>query len=68
MFWCAPLSTKQKMLDFYFNFTDIHEQNVSVILAQMKLVSVRRLRRKLYEIPSETFLQIKEKLQSFLIP
>ena len=56
------------MLGFYFNFTDIHEQNVSVILAQMKLVSVHRLRRKLYEIPPETFLQIKEKLQSFLIP
>ena len=68
MFWCVPLSTKQKVLDFYFNFTDIHEQNVSVILAQMKLVSIRRLRRKLYEIPPETFLQIKEKLQSFLVP
>ena len=67
MFWCAPLSTKQKALDFYFNFTDIHEQNVSVILAQMKLVSVRRLRRKLYEISPATFLEIKAKLQSFLI-
>lgn len=67
MFWCVPLSTKQKTLDFYFNFTDIHEQNVSVILAQMKLVSVRRLRRKLYEISPATFLEIKEKLQSFLI-
>jgi mRNA-degrading endonuclease toxin of MazEF toxin-antitoxin module len=67
MFWCAPLSTKQKALDFYFNFTDIREQNVSVILAQMKLVSVRRLRRKLYEISPATFLEIKEKLQSFLI-
>ena len=22
MFWCIPLSTKQKSFDFYFNFTD----------------------------------------------
>ncbi len=68
MFWCVPLSTKQKTLDFYFNFTDIHNQDVSVILAQMKLVSIRRLRRKLYEISPETLIQIKQKLQLFLMP
>jgi len=22
MFWCVPLSTKQKTFDFYFNYTD----------------------------------------------
>ncbi|MCB9814339.1 type II toxin-antitoxin system PemK/MazF family toxin [Candidatus Nomurabacteria bacterium] len=68
MFWCVPLSSKQKNLDFYFNFMDIHEQKVSVILAQMKLVSVRRFNRKLYEIPQATLNQIKEKLRSFLSP
>ena len=47
---------------------DIHEQKVSVILAQMKLVSVRRFNRKLYEIPQATLNQIKEKLRSFLSP
>ena len=45
MFWTIPLSTKQKDFDFYFNFTDPNGQRVSAILAQMKLVSVKRLKR-----------------------
>jgi len=66
MFWGVPLSSKQKNLDFYFNFTDVNQQKVSVILAQMKLISVHRLNRKLYEVPQVTLNLIKVKLQSFL--
>ena len=66
MFWVVPLSTKQKDLDFYFNYTDLNNQKVSVILAQMKLVSVKRLKRDIYVIPDELFKQIKQKLKSFL--
>ena len=66
MFWCIPLSTKQKKFDFYFNFTDPNNEKVSVILAQMKLVSVKRLKRKLYAIPPNTLVEIKEKLKKFL--
>src|SRR3990167_10916479 len=53
MFWCVSLSTKQKDFDFYFNYTDQNNQKVSAILAQMKLVSVKRLKRKLYDVPNE---------------
>ena len=66
MFWSAPLSTKQKKFDFYYNFTDPNEQEVSVILAQMKLVSVKRLKRDIYIMPTELFEEIKEKLKLFL--
>ena len=66
MFWCIPLSTKQKKFDFYFNFTDPNNEKVSVILAQMKLVSVKRLKRKLYAIPQNILMEIKEKLKKFL--
>ncbi|MDD5098238.1 MAG: type II toxin-antitoxin system PemK/MazF family toxin [Candidatus Pacebacteria bacterium] len=66
MFWAVALSTKQKDLDFYFNYTDPNNQNVSAILAQMKLVSIKRLRRNLYNIPKEIFEEIKQKLKSFL--
>jgi mRNA interferase MazF len=66
MFWCVPLSTKQKRFDFYFNFTDPNEQKVSAILAQLKLVSVKRLKRKLYEIAPDLLTQMREKLKSFL--
>ena len=66
MFWALPLSTKQKDFDFYFNYTDPNGQKVSAILAQMKLVSVKRLRRDIYIMPQELFKEIKQKLKSFL--
>jgi len=66
MFWVIPLSTKQKDFDFYFNFTDPNNQKVSAILAQMKLVNVKRLKRKLYGVPNELFDEIRQKLKSFL--
>jgi len=66
MFWVIPLSTKQKDFDFYFNYTDPNNQKVSAILAQMKLLSVKRLKRKLYDIPNELFDEMRQKLKSFL--
>src|SRR3989344_6093448 len=66
MFWAIPLSTKQKSFDFYFNYTDPNNQKVSAILAQMKLISVKRLKRDIYILPNELFDEIKQKLKSFL--
>lgn len=66
MFWAVPLSTKQKDLDFYFNYIDRDDQKVSAILAQMKLISIKRLKRDIYIMPDDLFDEIKEKLKSFL--
>lgn len=66
MFWAISLSTKQKKFDFYFNFTDPNKKKVAVILAQLKLVSVKRLKRKLYEMKHKDFEEIKIKLKKFI--
>ncbi len=66
MMWILPLSNKQKDLDFYFNFIDPRYRNVSAILAQLKLVSVRRFKRKMYKIPDIVLMEIKNKLVSLL--
>ena len=66
MLWAMPLSTKQKDFDFYFNYTDPNDQKVSAILAQMKLVSVKRLKRDLYIMRDKLFNEIKQKLKLFL--
>ncbi len=66
MFWVVSLSTKQKNFDFYFNYIDPNDQKVSAILAQMKLFSVKRLKRKIYDMPKELFAEMKQKLKSFL--
>ena len=66
MFWVIPLSTKQKPLDFYFNFTDLDGQEVSVVLAQLRLVSIKRVGRKMYDMPTDLFSEIKKRLKNFL--
>jgi mRNA interferase MazF len=66
MFWVVPLSTKQKNLDFYFNYTDAENRKVSAILAQLKLLSVKRLKRKLYELDHENLKEVKKRLYKFL--
>lgn len=66
MFWTASLSTKQKEFDFYYNFVDPDNKKVSVILAQLKLVSVKRLKRKMYDIAPNDLNEIKMRLRNFL--
>jgi hypothetical protein len=66
MAWVVPLSTKQKDLDFYFNFTDPEGNKVAAILAQLKLVSTKRFLRKLYTIDADIFSQIQSKIMSLL--
>ena len=66
MFWALPLSTKQKYLDFYFNFTDPYNKKVSVIIAQIKLMSIKRMQRKLYLLDREIFIKIRDMTKSFL--
>ncbi len=66
MFWIVPLSTKQKAIDYYYNFTDVNELQVSVILAQLKLVSIKRLSRKMYQMKDDIFTSIKYKLIKML--
>ena len=67
MFWTASLSTKQKKFDFYYNFVDPDNKKVSVILAQLKLVSVKRLKRKMYDIALNDLNEIKARLKNFLL-
>ena len=66
MFWSIPLSTKQKKIDFYYNFADPDNRKVSLIIAQLKLLSVKRLRRKMYAIPQVDFINIVEKVKNLL--
>ncbi|MFA6553993.1 MAG: type II toxin-antitoxin system PemK/MazF family toxin [Candidatus Paceibacterota bacterium] len=67
MFWSVPLSTKQKSLDFYYNFVDPQSNKVSAILAQMRLVSVKRLNRKLYDMSPIGLQKVKAGLRDFLV-
>lgn len=64
MLWGIPLSSKQKSLDFYFNFTDPYNRKVSAILAQLKLISIKRLDRKIYALPKSELHTIIDELKN----
>jgi mRNA interferase MazF len=66
MYWVMPLSTKQKPLDFYYNFTDPSGNLVSVIIAQLRIVSSRRFIRDMYKLDSENREHITEIAMGFL--
>ena len=65
MFLCVPLSTKQKDFDFYFNYTDEHKQEVSAILCQIRLLSIKRMKRKMYQMDNQTFASMCLSIKSF---
>lgn len=49
------------------NFDSWNElKKKSVILAQLKLISIKRLKRKLYDLSDEKLIEIKDKLKTFL--
>ncbi len=66
MFWTIALSTKQKDIDFYYNFTDPLSNEVSAILAQFRLMSIKRLTRKLYTLPDKIFIDIVKSIKELL--
>lgn len=67
MYLGIPLSSKQKNIDFYFNYTDPLGNSVAAILAQLKLISIKRFYRKMYLMDSSSFESIKRKLQKILM-
>lgn len=65
LFWVVPLSTKQKEIDYYYNYTDAAGNDVSVILAQMRLVSIKRLQRYMHRLLSVHMHVIGKQLAEF---
>lgn len=66
IFWVIPLTSKQKKLDFYYNFTDPTGKQVAAVIAQFKLLSIQRFSRRMYEINNNEFISLKETIKSFL--
>ena len=67
IFWVLPLSTKQKEIDFYYNFKDNNNQDVSVVISQIRLIHIKRFERNLYEMKMSDVKEIKRRLREYLI-
>ena len=66
MMWIVPLTSIPKSLDFYYNYTDHDGNKVAAILAQLKLMSTKRLYRRSYRISKVEFSRIIKALQNML--
>jgi mRNA interferase MazF len=65
IFWVVPHTTKQKPLDFYFNYADPNGTPVAAVLAQLRLVSINRFRRDIYVLPPTLSEEVRIRLRAF---
>ena len=63
--WALPITSKDKKGEFYYKFC-FKNQNYCVILSQIRLISSKRLLRKIGMISKEDFKQIKQDIKNFL--
>ncbi|HNY35760.1 MAG TPA: GNAT family N-acetyltransferase [Candidatus Pacearchaeota archaeon] len=66
-FWMLPLTSKIKENPYYYKCTlEGKEETSCVVLSQVKLISEKRLIRKMTMLPKEDFQKIKEEIIRFL--
>jgi mRNA-degrading endonuclease toxin of MazEF toxin-antitoxin module len=66
MVWAIPLTSKPKSHDFHFRFTDPLGTDVAANVAQLRLISTKRLARKIYRMDEAIFDRIGDLARTFL--
>lgn len=64
--WILPLTRSNKTGDFYFRIAQGDEEDSVVILSQIRLISNKRLLRKMRMIEKSEFREIRDKVKQFL--
>ena len=59
MFWGVPLTTKEKEREFYFIFY-FKNRKSTVILSQLRILSSKRLIRKMGSLNKEQFSRVEK--------
>ncbi len=64
LLWTLPLTRSDKRNQYYFPIT-VGEDDSVVILSQLRLVSSKRLQRRMHKLPKEQFKKILDSIQRF---
>ena len=64
--WIIPLTRSKKDGDYYYRITQGEEDDSVVILSQIRLISSKRLLRKMRMLKEPEFEDIKNKVKKFL--
>lgn len=65
LLWVLPISTQVKR-GKYYHTTEYKNQTYNIILSQLKLISTKRLLRKIRTMPKDEFKEVKKKIKSFI--
>ena len=63
--WVLPMTSKGKTGKFYHQF-DYKDKKYSVILSQLRLISSKRLLRKIRTFPKKDFNEVKRRIKSLI--
>ncbi|MDP2951101.1 MAG: type II toxin-antitoxin system PemK/MazF family toxin [bacterium] len=63
--WALPLTSKEKEGRYYFK-TEHKGEKSFIILSQLRIISSRRLLRKIRTMPENEFLELKKRVKNFL--
>ncbi len=63
--WILPLTSSSKDGPYYFK-TKYHEDEYRIILSQLRLVSSKRLTRKIRTLPRPEFDEIRKRIRALL--
>lgn len=64
--WVLPLTRSRKEGDFYYHIAQGNEDDSVVILSQIRLISSKRLLRRMRTIKENEFKNIRDKVKIFL--
>ncbi|GEM_PF-4306041 len=64
--WVLPLTRSHKTGEYYYRITQGNEDDSVVILSQLRLISSKRLLRKMRMLKKSEFEDIKNKVKKFL--
>lgn len=65
--WVLPLTRSQKTGGYYYRITQGDEDDSVVILSQLRLISSKRLLRKMRMLKISEFKEIRDKVKDFLV-
>ncbi|MFW0837820.1 MAG: type II toxin-antitoxin system PemK/MazF family toxin [Candidatus Komeilibacteria bacterium] len=65
IFWAIPTTTKPRDGSYYYNFT-FKDQSQTIILPPLRLLSSKRLIRKIGIIDDDVFIDVKKKIKNYL--
>ena len=66
IFWGLPMSTKTKDDIFHFNYSFDNNEKSSILLSQLRIISSKRLIRRLITINENTFCEIRNSVDRLI--